>query len=161
EARLREDNLTREECMGRLAMVAGQDHYGVLGVDRTARPKAIRDAYYNLARRYHPDRFRSGPLSDLLQKFEDFFMMVTDAHNTLSDPDRRLEYNEQLAGAQGPAETKDADSGYLAKQNYLRGRALAAQRKFTEAVTFLENAIALDPGQSDYHMELGQVLALN
>lgn len=161
EASLRDDNLTREECLGRLAMAAGQDHYGVLGVDRTSRIKAIREAYYALARRYHPDRFRSGPLGDLLPKFEDFFMQVTDAHNTLADPLRRSEYDEQLKATQSAPESKDADTGYLAKQNFLRGRALASQRKYTEAVTFFENAIALDPGQADYHVELGLTLALN
>ena len=45
------DVLTREECLGRLAMAAGQDHYGVLGVDKSSRIKAIREAYYALARR--------------------------------------------------------------------------------------------------------------
>jgi DnaJ-domain-containing protein 1 len=161
EAGLREDVLTREECLGRLAMAAGQDHYGVLGVDKTSRIKAIREAYYALARRYHPDRFRSGALSDLLPKFEGFFMQVTDAHNTLSDPIRRSEYDEQLSAAKGAPEAKDADSGYLARQNFLRGRALVSQRKFTEAVTFFENAISLDPGQADYHVELGLTLSLN
>jgi tetratricopeptide (TPR) repeat protein len=161
EAALRDDELSREECLGRLTMAAGQDHYGVLGVDRTARLKVIREAYYAMARRYHPDRFRSGPLSDLLPRFEDFFMQVTDAHNTLSDPIRRSEYDEQLAAAKAQPESQDSDTGYLAKQNFLRGRALAAQRKFTEAVTFFENAISLDPGQADYHLELGLVLSRN
>jgi tetratricopeptide (TPR) repeat protein len=161
ESRQKEDALSREECLGRLTMAAGQDHYGVLGVDRTARPKAIRDAYYSLARRYHPDRFRSGALADLLTRFEDFFMLVTDAHNTLADPDRRKEYDEQLDSAQEATEPKGADSAYLAKQNFLRGRALAAQRKYTEAVTFFENAIALEPGQPEFHLELGLVLSRN
>jgi tetratricopeptide (TPR) repeat protein len=161
EAQLREDDLSREECLGRLAMASGQDHYGVLGVDKTARIKVIREAYYALARRYHPDRFRSGPLADLLPRFEDFFMQVTDAHNTLSDPMRRSEYDDQLAAELAQPETKDSDTGYLAKQNFLRGRALASQRKFTEAVTFFENAISLDPGQADYHLELGLVLSRN
>ena len=161
EARLRENTLSREECLGRLTMVAGQDHYGVLGVDRTAKPKVIREAYYSLARRYHPDRFRSGPLVDLLTRFEEFFTLVTDAHNTLSDPLRRAEYNEHLASVQGPADDQAADSGYLAKQNFLRGRALAASRKYTEAVTFLENAVSLDPTHAEYHVELGLVLSLN
>jgi tetratricopeptide (TPR) repeat protein len=123
--------------------------------------KAIREGYYALARRYHPDRFRSGPLADLLPRFEDFFMSVTEAHNTLSDPERRAEYDEQLASAQSGPESKDADTGYLARQNFLRGRALAAQRKYTEAVTFLENAVSLDPGQADFHLELGLVLSRN
>jgi DnaJ-domain-containing protein 1 len=161
EALLKDDALTREECLGRLTMVAGQDHYGVLGVDRTARLKQVREAYYALARRYHPDRFRSGPLADLLPRFEDFFMLVTDAHNTLADPGRRAEYDEQLAAAKKGVETKDADTGYLARQNFLRARALAALRKYTEAVTFLENAVSLDPGQAEYHLELGLVLSRN
>lgn len=162
EAQLREDALSREECLGRLTMAAGQDHYGVLGVDRTARPKAVHEAYYSLARRYHPDRFRSGALADLLPRFEEFFRLVTDAHNTLSDPARRAEYDEQRAAGPAPAaESRGSDTGYLAKQNFLRGRALASQRKYTEAVTFFENALSLDPGQPEYHLELGLVLSLN
>jgi tetratricopeptide (TPR) repeat protein len=162
EALRKEDRLTREECLGRLAMVAGQDHYGVLGVDRSVRLKPIREAYYALARRYHPDRFRSGPLSDLLPRFEEFFTLVTSAYNTLSDQERRAEYDEQLTAAKKGTEVKkDTDTGYLARQNFLRARALAAQRKFTEAVTFLENAISLDPRQAEYHLELGLVLSRN
>jgi tetratricopeptide (TPR) repeat protein len=161
ESRDHDDVLSREECLGRLSMASGQDHYGVLGVDRTARLKTIREAYYALARRYHPDRFRAGPLSDLLSRFEDFFRSVTEAYNTLSDKERRFEYDEQLTSARASGETSEADTGYLAKQNFLRGRALAAQRKFTEAVTFFENAISLDPGQADFHLELGLVLSRN
>ena len=161
ESRQKEDALSREECLGRLTMAAGQDHYGVLGIDRTARPRVVLEAYYSLARRYHPDRFRSGQLTDLLPRFEEFFRLVTDAHNTLGDPARRAEYDEQLAAAQTVTEVKGADSAYLAKQNFLRGRALAAQRKFTEAVTFLENALSLDPSQPEYHLELGLVLSRN
>jgi curved DNA-binding protein CbpA len=161
EAQAREVSLSREECLGRLAMIAGQDHYGVLGVDRTARVKTIREAYYALARRYHPDRFRSGPLADLLPKFEDFFTWVTDAYNTLSDKERRAEYDADIASASGSTENKEADTGYLARQNFLRGRALASQRKFTEAVTFLENAVKLDPGHAEFHLELGLVLSRN
>ncbi len=161
EGLLKDDALSREECLGRLTMAAGQDHYGVLGVDHTARLKLIREAYYALARRFHPDRFRSGPLADLLPRFEDFFRLVTDAHNTLADPARRAEYDDQLAAAEQGVETKDADTGYLARQNFLRARALAAQRKYTEAVTFLENAVSLDPGQAEYQLELGLVLSRN
>ncbi len=163
EALRREDDLSREECLGRLAMAGGQDHYGVLGVDHTARLKVIREAYYALARRYHPDRFRSGPLVDLLPKFEFFFTQVTEAYNTLVDAGRRAEYDEFLASSKkASAEaTKESDTGYLARQNFLRGRALASQRKFTEAVSFFENAISQDPGQAEYHLELGLVLSLN
>jgi len=43
----------------RLALASEAGHYGVLGLDRAASREKIRSAYYALARRYHPDRFRS------------------------------------------------------------------------------------------------------
>jgi len=157
-----EAEISREEALGRLALAAGQDHYGVLGLDRSARRDAIRESYYSLARRYHPDRFRSGPLSDLLTPFEEFFTRVTEAYNTLWEPDQRAEYDQQLeSGSASEASGKGPDTAYLARQNFLRGRALAAQRKLTEAVTFLENAAQLDPAQAEYHLELGLLLSRN
>jgi len=53
------------------------------------------------------------------------------------------------------------DSGYIARQNYLRGKVAAQHRRYAEAVTFLENAIQQDPGQAEYHLELGLVQARN
>jgi tetratricopeptide (TPR) repeat protein len=156
-----EAEITREEALGRLTLATGQDHYGVLGLDRTTRTDAIREAYYALARRYHPDRFRAGPLADLLPRFEEFFTHVTEAYNTLSDPASRTEYDQLLASALTEVDRKGSDTGYLAKQNFLRGRALIAQRKLTEAVTFLENAVQIDPSHAEYHLELGLLLAKN
>ena len=153
--------LSREECLGRLALSSGHDHYAVLGLDKNARRDQIREAYYALARRYHPDRFRAGLLSDLLPRFEEFFVHVTEAYNTLIDPERRTEYDHQQAAAPAESEARGSDTGYLARQNFLRGKVLASHRKFVEAVTFLENAIQLDPAQAEYHLELGLVLARN
>jgi tetratricopeptide (TPR) repeat protein len=153
--------LTREECLGRLALSSGHDHYAVLGLDHNARRDQIREAYYALARRYHPDRFRAGALSDLLSRFEEFFIHVTEAYNTLFDPERRAEYDQQQAAAPVESDARGSDTAYLARQNFLRGKALAGHRKFVEAVTFLENAIQLDPGQAEYHLELGLVLSRN
>lgn len=162
EAAPSEPELTRDECLGRLAVSEGRDNYAVLGVDRTARREKVREAYYALARRYHPDRFRSGALADLLPRFEEYFRWVTEAYNTLIDPARRAEYDEQLAAAPAAGQdTQGPDTGYLARQNFMRGRALAAQRKLNEAVTFLENAVKLDPAQAEYHLELGLLLATN
>lgn len=162
EAAPTEPELTRDECLGRLAVSEGRDNYAVLGIERTARREKVREAYYALARRYHPDRFRSGPLADLLPRFEEYFRWVTEAYNTLIDPAGRAEYDEQLSSSlASDREAKGPDTGYLARQNFMRGRALAAQRKLTEAVTFLENAVQLDPGQAQYRLELGLLLAKN
>ena len=53
------------------------------------------------------------------------------------------------------------DSAALARQNFLRAKALLAKNRLRDALTFLENAVGLDDSQAPYHMELGKVLSRN
>jgi tetratricopeptide (TPR) repeat protein len=161
-AKPEEEVLTRDEVLGRLAKAAGGDHYVVLGLDKSASRDEIRSAYYSLARRMHPDRFRTGDMQDLLGRIEKFFKRVTEAYNTLHDPDLRREYNRMIADAfRKDEEAEKTDTKYLAKQNYLKGKALVEMRRFVDAVAFLENAVKMDDTQADYHFELGSLLARN
>jgi tetratricopeptide (TPR) repeat protein len=153
--------LTRDECQHRLSLAAEVDHYGVLGLDRKALAPAIRESYYRLARRYHPDRFRSGPLTECLGLAESFFTRVTEAYNTLIRPEARQEYDLQMAAPQSAADGAKSDTQYLARQNYVRAKALLERRHHTEAVRFLENAVRLDENVPEYRLELGILLSRN
>jgi curved DNA-binding protein CbpA len=156
----REPALTRAEVEARLALAHDADHYTTLGLERTASMDRIRDAYYALARRYHPDRFRSGAIQNLLPRVERYFTQVTGAYNTLQHIDRRAEYDAYIEGASSASETsRGTDTAYLARQNFLRGRQLAERKRLAEALTFLENAVRLDAGVAEYHLDLGLLLA--
>ena len=157
-----EDQVGREECLARLHQAEGADHYIVLGVDSKASLSDIRKAYYFLARRFHPDRFRVGELQDLLLRVEVYFTQVTEAYNTLSDPELRKNYDTELAEQVGTKKAKPVqDKRQLARENYARAKLLLKKKKLQEAVTFLENAIELDEANATYHLELGRVLLLN
>ncbi|HEX8160210.1 MAG TPA: molecular chaperone DnaJ [Solirubrobacteraceae bacterium] len=71
--------------------MASQDHYKVLGVERKAKPDEIKKAYRKLARKYHPDR-NPGDV-----KAEERFKQVSQAHDVLSDPAKRKDYDRALA----------------------------------------------------------------
>jgi len=155
--------LTRAEVESRLARVEGADHYAVLDLSPLASREQIREAYYLLARRLHPDRFRSGALADLRPAVEVFFTRVTAAYNTLYDPLSRRDYDDQRsADAAAPASVTSAQGAEtLARQNHARARDLVRRGRLAEAVTCLENAVKLCPRQATYLIELGRLTADN
>jgi len=72
------------------------DHYALLGVERTADRKAIKRAYYELAGRFHPDRYFRKSLGSFKVRLEAIFNRVTLSHDTLSDKEKRVEYDAYL-----------------------------------------------------------------
>jgi curved DNA-binding protein CbpA len=152
--------VTREEVLARLERSREGDHYGVLELPSASNETQVREAYYFLARRYHPDRFRTGPLRDLLERIETYFAQVTEAYNTLTSRDQRQAYDQARDAAPSqPAQRED--TRFLARQNYIRARSLLDRRRRAEAVQYLENATRLDPGNAHYFLELGNLLAGN
>ncbi len=76
-------------------MSAQRDYYEVLGVARDAEPKAIKDAFRNLALKYHPDRDKEAGA-------EDRFKEIAEAYAILSDPKKRADYDDRgFAGVSG------------------------------------------------------------
>ena len=63
-----------------------RDYYEVLGVDKNAEQKAIKEAFRNLAMKYHPDRNKEPGA-------EERFKEIAEAYAVLSDPKKRAEYD--------------------------------------------------------------------
>ncbi|MDR1487549.1 MAG: DnaJ domain-containing protein [Deltaproteobacteria bacterium] len=63
------------------------DPYKALGVDKKAGPEAIKKAYRNLARKYHPDVNPGDKAAE--EKFKELSM----AYDILSDPAKKAEYD--------------------------------------------------------------------
>jgi len=84
-------------------------HYNTLGVIETAEPEVIRGAYKHLSQKYHPDKYAGER-----KKAEQIMMDINHAHDVLSDPDLRREYDEELASHRAK---KQRNSGSQAQKN--------------------------------------------
>jgi molecular chaperone DnaJ len=77
-----------------------KSYYLILGVSRNETSHGIREAFLNLAKRYHPDRLAPERLH--------FFQRILEAYQVLSDPARRSQYDRGLEHAGAGAEMSRA-----------------------------------------------------
>ncbi|KAJ2079279.1 mdj1 protein precursor [Coemansia sp. RSA 988] len=64
-----------------------QDFYNVLGVKKDASQSEIKKAYYQLAKKYHPDANKAADAKDK-------FVKIQEAYDTLSDENKRSSYDQ-------------------------------------------------------------------
>lgn len=140
-------------------MSSANTHYEVLDVTPNTRMAGLKNAYYDIARKYHPDRFKSSAAS-LLTEIESAFARVTQAYETLRDPGLRATYDSKL-DAQSRAERLAQKAPRSAKQSEER-EAMASDRAGEEALTpvqraeaqFKEGFAALELGQRNIALGL-------
>ena len=64
------------------------DYYKILGIEKSASPKDVKNAYRKLARKYHPD------LNPNNQDAKANFQRINEANEVLSDPEKRKKYDQ-------------------------------------------------------------------
>ncbi|MEK6279826.1 MAG: DUF4388 domain-containing protein [Acidobacteriota bacterium] len=152
------------------------DHYEILGLPLKPDPNDVKDAYYSLARRYHPDRFHLKSGTSLHAKLGSAFARVTQAYETLMDSKARAAYDNTLertkqfkmANAER-ADTSVADNSEFdlestgdavpPEQNFQLGRTALQEGRINAAVNYLAAAARLEPDEARYRAYYGKALA--
>ncbi len=84
-----------------------KDYYKILGVSDEAGADALKHAFRDLARKYHPDRAKPEERSESESKFKE----VNEAYEVLSDPEKRRKYDALRNGWRKPAGTASSGDG--------------------------------------------------
>jgi len=167
-----------DEFLKRLRKAAS--HYEVIELPSTAKSSEIKDAYYALARRYHPDRFHLKSGTRLHAEISSAFARITQAYETLTDPNARAAYDESVERSRrfsesAKKEKADAvadstadlniqtdESGTeegRAEYSFREGFGALQQGRIDAAVTHLSTASRLAPHEARYRAQYGRALA--
>jgi tetratricopeptide (TPR) repeat protein len=117
-----------------------------LGLTDTASRDEVKQAYLQLAKGFHPDRFAAAALADLKETVKEFFTAVNEAYEVLSDDRKRNEYAGSLRGANREREE-------AARVDHAKGDACLRTGDVLRARGFFEIAVRADP-RPEYHAAL-------
>jgi tetratricopeptide (TPR) repeat protein len=159
---------------------AANNFYEVIDVPLTADVNEIKEAYYSLARRYHPDRFHLKSGTRLHAQISSAFARITQAYETLTDKSARSTYDatmkrtrqfEQSApkADKGAAPAPSAalepdpldDEVGQAERYFREGFGSLQQGQINAAMTHLAAASRLNPQEARYRAYYGRALAAN
>jgi curved DNA-binding protein CbpA len=137
------------------------DYYHVLRVWPTAEDDAIKKAYFNMAKLFHPDVASKDGQGTKNEDDDVDFKLINEAYAVLSDPVKRREYDEELKqfGARDKrwsAKEADKRSAQLA---FEQARTAMKHNRYDKAVVLLKSAIKYDPNTPAYHSWYGFALA--
>ena len=139
-----------EEIESFLARVKNaQTHYEVLDVNWDVSAESLKTVYYQLARRYHPDRFRRS-YPAVVSRLESAFARITQAYDTLRDDGLRATYNSKLEARRKAAQLADSapKTPQAPQATAVEGEAVPATSKAERAAEqFKEGLAALELGE--------------
>jgi curved DNA-binding protein CbpA len=91
------DLVRKRKVLDTFYRLGSLSHYELLGVAAGADKKAIKAAYFELVNDFHPDRYFGKNLGSFKPKLEKLFAQVTEAHDVLTRPAAREDYDRYLA----------------------------------------------------------------
>jgi tetratricopeptide (TPR) repeat protein len=99
--RAREVAARRKEVLEAYEGLRVRTHFEILGIPETASDAQVKDAYFRLAKRFHPDVHQNPELEDLGEQLEAVFMRLGSAYEVLRNPLSRSNYVSTISRRRG------------------------------------------------------------
>ncbi len=126
--------------------------YQILDIPKTATDEEVKKAYFQMARRFHPDRFERKLATEFKTQIDAVFDGITNAYRVLSNKDSRRVYDAKS----GQVSTQEDIQETFKKADikFRQGKTLHAQGRYDEAIAYLEEAVRVRRDKGDYFLLL-------
>jgi tetratricopeptide (TPR) repeat protein len=126
--------------------------YQIMDIPRTATEDDVKKAYFQMARRFHPDRFDRQIVAEFKSQIDEVFDCITNAYRVLSNKDSRRVYDAKS----GPGTTQEDVQETFRKADikFRQGKTLHGQGRYDEAIAYLEEAVRVRRDKADYYLLL-------
>ena len=159
----------RREILEAFGGLKTRNHFEILGLSRSVGEAEVKEAYFRLAKRFHPDVHHGASLGDLRDELEAVFIRLGEAYEVLRDPRKRGDYEARLgrprpkpAGETGggpatpgapeppvPEPARDPDEeARRAEESIRKAAKLFEQEKFWDAIQLLLPAVEAVQGKT-------------
>jgi tetratricopeptide (TPR) repeat protein len=140
----------RKEIVERAAAIKSQNYFEMLGVDKDASVEQIQNAFFQLAKIWHPDRVPAF-LADVKDLCASVFSHMSEAHQTLLDPKRRDQYMHLLKdGGATPDDQAQIALVIDAATNFQKAEICLRRSDLVQAEALVRKAHEGDPKQPEY-----------
>ncbi|MFC1850146.1 DUF4388 domain-containing protein [candidate division CSSED10-310 bacterium] len=153
------DEQTLEMIEAKYKLCVLGNYYEILEVPQDAIAATIKDSFYTLSKKFHPDTYSSKVSPVQSEKVEKIFNQITKAFETLINMDDRLAYNKSLAGQQRglPPPKSAAQNIEEAKNLFKKGQAYFRQKDYQRAYQYFTEAHDANPNNPVYLGMLAQI----
>jgi tetratricopeptide (TPR) repeat protein len=130
-----------------------KNHFEVLGITTQSNEAQVKEAYFRLAKRFHPDAHHDPALADLKDYLESVFIRLGEAYEVLRNPKTRAPYEAELKSRMprgvplvstgGSSEPPPADPNLelrAAEEGVRRAEKLYEEQKYWDAIQLAEPA---------------------
>ncbi|MEM1024675.1 MAG: DnaJ domain-containing protein [Myxococcota bacterium] len=150
----RQEKAQLEQLRKELGDLEKANEFDVLGVSPKSKTEEVRNAYTELAKKYHPDGLRQEALPELRQLRERAFARIGEAFGALDSESKRKRRAEEIA--QDSPDAREAEQRAInaatAETLYKKAEILLRVRKYDEALEHLDQALRLQPEVLDYRI---------
>jgi curved DNA-binding protein CbpA len=141
----------KKEIQDKAAVAEKEDYYTLLGVPKDAPSAEIQKAFFGLAKKWHPDRVPP-TLADVKELCAKVFARMSEAHQTLMDPQKRAKYDasKKPGGDDSPEAQAEVQAILGASVDFQKAEICLKRNDLKQAEILCKKALDADPKPADY-----------